>query len=191
MKKPNHVTYYGALMLWELYILSFVGGNIITSPVWHLCAFLYDRCGWIRKILLEKHGLPSSTSSEDYLNWCKEQEIRFFGKYGNPVDSYFADTSMASLCTFFVNSTILVISNCIFGFNPPKDIEQPYGLYALFIVLGIGLLLYFYIISKKNFYFKQFDKWKQPKRRKMQWLAFGLIVAICGYQALTIWLFLT
>jgi hypothetical protein len=25
----------------------------------------------------------------------------------------------------------------------------------------------------------------------MQWLAFGLIVAICGYQVLTMWLFLT
>jgi hypothetical protein len=56
--------------------------------------------------------------------------------------------------------------------------------------VGIGLFLWNYIIKQKNFYFKQFDKWKQPKRRRMQWLAFGLIVAICGYQVLTMWLFL-
>lgn len=191
MKKENIITYYCALMLWELHILYNAVGDIITSPIKYQYAFLYDRCRWVRK-MLEKQGF---TSSDDvrirFDSWAKSQDKKYFGEYEHPVDSYFTDTAMASLCTFFVNSTILVISNCIFGFNPPKDIEQPYGLYALYIVLGIGLLLYFYIISKKNFYFKQFDKWKQPKRRKMQWLAFGLIVAICGYQALTIWLFLT
>jgi hypothetical protein len=191
MKKPNHVTYYCALMLWELYILDNAVGDIITSPIKYQYAFLYDRCRWVRK-MLEKQGF---TSSEDvrirFDSWAKSQNKKYFGEYGHPVHSYFPDTNMGFLCIFFVHSTILVISNCIFGFNPPKEIEQPYGLYALYIVLGIGIFLWNYIIKQKNFYFKQFDKWKQPKRRRMQWLAFGLIVAVCGYQALTIWLFLT
>jgi hypothetical protein len=142
--------------------------------------------------MLEKQGF---TSSEDvrirFDSWAKSQNKKYFGEYGHPVHSYFPDTNMGFLCIFFVHSTILVISNCIFGFNPPKEIEQPYGFYALFLIVGIGLFLWNYIIKQKNFYFKQFDKWKQPKRRRMQWLAFGLIVAVCGYQALTIWLFLT
>jgi hypothetical protein len=140
--------------------------------------------------MLEKQGF---TSSEDvrirFDSWAKSQDKKYFGEYEHPVHSYFPDANMGFLCIFFVHSTILVISNCIFGFNPPKEIEQPYGFYALFLIVGIGLFLWNYIIKQKNFYFKQFDKWKQPKRRRMQWLAFGLIVAICGYQVLTIWLF--
>ena len=189
MKKNNYITYYCALMLWELHVLYNAVGDIITSPIKYQYAFLYDRCRWVRK-MLEKQGF---TSSEDvrirFDSWAKSQDKKYFGEYEHPVHSYFPDTNMGFLCVFFVHSTILVISNCIFGFNPPKEIEQPYGFYALFLIVGIGLFLWNYIIKQKNFYFKQFDKWKQPKRRRMQWLAFGLIVAICGYQALTIWLF--
>ena len=74
MKKPNHVTYYCALMLWELYILDNAVGDIITSPIKYQYAFLYDRCRWIRK-MLEKQGF---TSSDDvrirFDSWAKSQD---------------------------------------------------------------------------------------------------------------------
>lgn len=181
MKKDNFLTYYSALMLWTMNIWYKCSRNIIGYPMLCFSVFLYKKSDYVKKHF-EKLGF---TSSEDLKN-----------RYGDYVDSmdpykdYFCDTNMGFLCVFFVHSTILVISNCIFGFNPPKEIEQPYGFYALFLIVGIGLFLWNYIIKQKNFYFKQFDKWKQPKRRRMQWLAFGLIVAICGYQVLTMWLFL-
>ena len=91
---------------------------------------MYKKSDYVKKHF-EKLGF---TSSEDLKN-----------RYGDYVDSmdpykdYFCDTNMGFLCVFFVHSTILVISNCIFGFNPPKEIEQPYGFYALFLIVGIGL----------------------------------------------------
>jgi hypothetical protein len=66
------------------------------------------------------------------------------------------------------------------------------ALYSFLVVLLLAFVFEYYFISRKDKakkLFKQFDKWKQPKRRRMQWLAFGLIVAICGYQVLTMWLF--
>ena len=79
MKKDNFVTYYSALMLWELHILYDIVGDIITSPIKYQYAFLYDRCTWIRK-MLEKQGF---TSPEDVRNrfdsWCKSQDKEYFG----------------------------------------------------------------------------------------------------------------
>ena len=181
MKNNNFITYYSALVLWELYFLDKCLTRVIAYPLNHLSAYFYDRSEIWRK-QCNKIGFNSS-----------KEIIERFTDYADSMDpsnGFFPDTNMGFLCVFFVHSTILVISNCIFGFNPPKEIEQPYGFYALFFIVGIGLFLWNYIIKQKNFYFKQFDKWKQPKRRRMQWLAFGLIVAICGYQVLTMWLFL-
>jgi hypothetical protein len=197
MKKENIITYYCALMLWELHILYNAVGDIITSPIKYQYAFLYDRCRWVRK-MLEKQGF---TSSDDvrirFDSWAKSQDKKYFGEYEHPVHSYFPDANMYSLCVFFVHSTILVISNCVFGFNPCFYFtivlkSKSLALYSFLVVLLLALVFEYYFISRKDKakkLFKQFDKWKQPKRRRMQWLAFGLIVAICGYQVLTIWLF--
>jgi hypothetical protein len=196
MKKENIITYYCALMLWELHILYNAVGDIITSPIKYQYAFLYDRCRWVRK-MLEKQGF---TSSDDvrirFDSWAKSQDKKYFGEYEHPVHSYFPDANMYSLCVFFVHSTILVISNCIFGFNPTKyfifETSRSCAVYSFLVILLLALVFEYYFISRKDKakkLFKQFDKWKQPKRRRMQWLAFGLIVAICGYQVLTIWLF--
>ena len=163
-------------------------GNIVTFPIKYQYAFLYDRCRRFRN-MLEKQGF---TSSEDIMN-----------RYGDYVDSmdpykdYFCDANMYSLCVFFVHSTILVISNCVFGFNPCFYFtivlkSKSLALHSFVVVLLLAFVFEYYFISRKDKakkLFKQFDKWKQPKRRRMQWLAFGLIVAICGYQALAIWLF--
>ncbi|MBO5827686.1 MAG: hypothetical protein J6R59_04380, partial [Paludibacteraceae bacterium] len=112
MKKENIITYYCALMLWELHILYNAVGDIITSPIKYQYAFLYDRCRWVRK-MLEKQGF---TSSEDvrirFDSWAKSQDKKYFWEYEHPVHSYFPDTNMGFLCVFFVHSTILVISNC-------------------------------------------------------------------------------
>ncbi|MBR6658547.1 MAG: hypothetical protein IKL19_00555 [Paludibacteraceae bacterium] len=193
MKKNNYITYYCALMLWELHVLYNAVGDIITSPIKYQYAFLYDRCRWVRK-MLEKQGF---TSSEDvrirFDSWSKSQDKKYFEEYEHPVHSYFPDTNMYFLCVFFVHSTILVISNCVFGVNPPKFLGPTYGIYGLLAIFAVALVFEYYFISRKDKakkLFKQFDKWKQPKRRRMQWLAFGLIVAICGYQVLTMWLFL-
>ena len=199
MKKENIITYYCALMLWELHILYNAVGDIITSPIKYQYAFLYDRCRWVRK-MLEKQGF---TSSDDvrirFDSWAKSQDKKYFGEYEHPVHSYFPDTNMYFLCVFFVHSTILVISNCVFGFNPSFYFtfvlkSKSLALYSFLVVLLLALVFEYHFISRKDKakkLFKQFDKWKQPKRRRMQWLAFGLIVAICGYQVLTMWLFLS
>ena len=183
MKKDNFLTYYSALMLWTMNIWYKCSRNIIGYPMLCFSVFLYKKSDYVKKHF-EKLGF---TSSEDLKN-----------RYGDYVDSmdpykdYFCDTNMYFLCVFFVHSTILVISNCIFGFNPPKFLGPTYGIYGLLAIFAVALVFEYYFISRKDKakkLFKQFDKWKQPKRRRMQWLAFGLIVAICGYQVLTMWLF--
>ena len=184
MKKDNFLTYYSALMLWTMNIWYKCSRNIIGYPMLCFSVFLYKKSDYVKKHF-EKLGF---TSSEDIMN-----------RYGDYVDSmdpykdYFCDSNMYFLCVFFIHSTILVISNCIFGVNPPKFLGPTYGIYGLLAIFAVALVFEYYFISRKDKakkLFKQFDKWKQPKRRRMQWLAFGLIVAICGYQVLTMWLFL-
>ena len=188
MKKDNFLTYYSALMLWTMNIWYKCSRNIIGYPMLCFSVFLYKKSDYVKKHF-EKLGF---TSSEDIMN-----------RYGDYVDSmdpykdYFCDTNMYFLCVFFVHSTILVISNCIFGFNPTKyfifETSRSCAVYSFLVILLLAMFFEYYFISrndKAKKLFKQFDKWKQPKRRRMQWLALGLIVAICGYQVLTMWLFL-
>ncbi|MBO5829705.1 MAG: hypothetical protein J6R59_14810 [Paludibacteraceae bacterium] len=188
MKKDNFLTYYSALMLWTMNIWYKCSRNIIGYPMLCFSVFLYKKSDYVKKHF-EKLGF---TSSKDLKN-----------RYGDYVDSmdpykdYFCDANMYSLCVFFVHSTILVISNCVFGFNPCFYFtivlkSKSLALYSFVVVLLLAFVFEYYFISRKDKakkLFKQFDKWKQPKRRRMQWLAFGLIVAICGYQVLTMWLF--
>ena len=188
MKKDNFLTYYSALMLWTMNIWYKCSRNIIGYPMLCFSVFLYKKSDYVKKHF-EKLGF---TSSKDLKN-----------RYGDNVDSmdpykdYFCDANMYSLCVFFVHSTILVISNCVFGFNPCFYFtivlkSKSLALYSFVVVLLLAFVFEYYFISRKDKakkLFKQFDKWKQPKRRRMQWLAFGLIVAICGYQVLTMWLF--
>ena len=149
--------------------------------------FLYKKSDYVKKHF-EKLGF---TSSEDLKN-----------RYGDYVDSmdpykdYFCDANMYFLCFFFIHSTIMVISNCIFGFNPTIylifETSKSCTFFSFIILSLLAFVFEYYFISRKDKakkLFKQFDKWKQPKRRRMQWLALGLIVAICGYQVLTMWLF--
>lgn len=184
MKNNNFITYYSALVLWELYFLDKCLTRVIAYPLNHLSAYFYDRSEIWRK-QCNKIGFNSS-----------KEIIERFTDYADSMDpsnGFFPDTNMYFLCVFFVHSTILVISNCIFGVNPPKFLGPTYGIYGLLAIFAVALVFEYYFISRKDKakkLFKQFDKWKQPKRRRMQWLAFGLIVAICGYQVLTMWLFL-
>lgn len=188
MKKENIITYYCALMLWELYFLDKCLARVIAYPLKHLSAYFYDRSEIWRK-QCNKIGFNSS-----------KEIIERFTDYADSMDpsnGFFPDANMYSLCVFFVHSTILVISNCVFGFNPSYYFtfglkSKSLALYSFVVVLLLAFVFEYYFISRKDKakkLFKQFDKWKQPKRRRMQWLAFGLIVAICGYQVLTIWLF--
>ena len=184
MKKENIITYYCALMLWELYFLDKCLARVIAYPLKHLSAYFYDRSEIWRK-QCNKIGFNSS-----------KEIIERFTDYADsmdPTNGFFPGGNMYFLCVFFVHSTILVISNCVFGVNPPKFLGPTYGIYGLLAIFAVALVFEYYFISRKDKakkLFKQFDKWKQPKRRRMQWLAFGLIVAICGYQVLTMWLFL-
>ena len=188
MKNNNFITYYSALVLWELYFLDKCLTRVIAYPLNHLSAYFYDRSEIWRK-QCNKIGFNSS-----------KEIIERFTDYADSMDpsnGFFPDANMYSLCVFFVHSTILVISNCVFGFNPCFYFtivlkSKSLALYSFVVVLLLAFVFEYYFISRKDKakkLFKQFDKWKQPKRRRMQWLAFGLIVAICGYQALTIWLF--
>jgi hypothetical protein len=183
MKNNNFITYYSALVLWELYFLDKCLTRVIAYPLNHLSAYFYDRSEIWRK-QCNKIGFNSS-----------KEIIERFTDYADSMDpsnGFFPDTNMYFLCVFFVHSTILVISNCIFEVNPPKFLGPTYGIYGLLAIFAVALVFEYYFISRKDKakkLFKQFDKWKQPKRRRMQWLAFGLIVAICGYQVLTMWLF--
>ena len=183
MKNNNFITYYSALVLWELYFLDKCLTRVIAYPLNHLSAYFYDRSEIWRK-QCNKIGFNSS-----------KEIIERFTDYADSMDpsnGFFPDANMYFLCVFFIHSTILVISNCIFGVNPPKFLGPTYGIYGLLAIFAVALVFEYYFISRKDKakkLFKQFDKWKQPKRRRMQWLAFGLIVAICGYQVLTMWLF--
>jgi hypothetical protein len=189
MKNNNFITYYSALVLWELYFLDKCLTRVIAYPLNHLSAYFYDRSEIWRK-QCNKIGFNSS-----------KEIIERFTDYADSMDpsnGFFPDTNMYFLCVFFVHSTILVISNCVFGFNPGFYFifvlkSQSLALYSFVVVILLAFVFEYYFISHKDKakkLFKQFDKWKQPKRRRMQWLAFGLIVAICGYQVLTMWLFL-
>ena len=188
MKNNNFITYYSALVLWELYFLDKCLTRVIAYPLNHLSAYFYDRSEIWRK-QCNKIGFNSS-----------KEIIERFTDYADSMDpsnGFFPDTNMYFLCVFFVHSTILVISNCVFGFNPCFYFtivlkSKSLALYSFVVVLLLALVFEYYFITRKDKakkLFKQFDKWKQPKRRRMQWLAFGLIVAICGYQVLTMWLF--
>jgi hypothetical protein len=122
--------------------------------------------------MLEKQGF---TSSEDvrirFDSWAKSQDKKYFGEYEHPVHSYFPDANMYFLCVFFVHSTILVISNCVFGFNPGFYFifvlkSQSLALYSFVVVILLAFVFEYYFISRKDKakkLFKQFDKWKQPK----------------------------
>jgi hypothetical protein len=188
MKNNNFITYYSALVLWELYFLDKCLTRVIAYPLNHLSAYFYNRSEIWRK-QCNKIGFNSS-----------KEIIERFTDYADSMDpsnGFFPDTNMYFLCVFFLHSTILVISNCVFGFNPCFYFtivlkSKSLALYSFVVVLLLAFVFEYYFISRKDKakkLFKQFDKWKQPKRRRMQWLAFGLIVAICGYQVLTIWLF--
>ena len=188
MKNNNFITYYSALVLWELYFLDKCLTRVIAYPLNHLSAYFYDRSEIWRK-QCNKIGFNSS-----------KEIIERFTDYADSMDpsnGFFPDANMYSLCVFFVHSTILVISNCVFGFNPCFYFtivlkSKSLALYSFVVVLLLAFVFEYYFISRKDKakkLFKQFDKWKQPKRRRMQWLALGLIVAICGYQVLTMWLF--
>ena len=188
MKNNNFITYYSALVLWELYFLDKCLTRVIAYPLNHLSAYFYDRSEIWRK-QCNKIGFNSS-----------KEIIERFTDYADSMDpsnGFFPDANMYFLCVFFVHSTILVISNCVFGFNPGFYFifvlkSKSWALYSFVVVLLLAFVFEYYFITRKDKakkLFKQFDKWKQPKRRRMQWLAFGLIVAICGYQVLTMWLF--
>lgn len=187
MKNNNFITYYSALVLWELYFLDKCLTRVIAYPLNHLSAYFYNRSEIWRK-QCNKIGFNSS-----------KEIIERFTDYADSMDpsnGFFPDANMYFLCFFFIHSTIMVISNCIFGFNPTIylifETSKSCTFFSFIILSLLAFVFEYYFISRKDKakkLFKQFDKWKQPKRRRMQWLAFGLIVAICGYQALTIWLF--
>ena len=43
MKNNNFITYYSALVLWELYFLDKCLTRVIAYPLNHLSAYFYDR----------------------------------------------------------------------------------------------------------------------------------------------------
>ena len=118
MKNNNFITYYSALVLWELYFLDKCLTRVIAYPLNHLSAYFYDRSEIWRK-QCNKIGFNSS-----------KEIIERFTDYADSMDpsnGFFPDTNMYFLCVFFVHSTILVISNCVFGFNP--------GFYFIFVLI--------------------------------------------------------
>ena len=162
MKNNNFITYYSALVLWELYFLDKCLTRVIAYPLNHLSAYFYDRSEIWRK-QCNKIGFNSS-----------KEIIERFTDYADSMDpsnGFFPDANMYSLCVFFVHSTILVISNCVFGFNPCFYFtivlkSKSLALYSFVVVILLAFVFEYYFISRKDKakkLFKQFDKWKQPK----------------------------